>query len=88
MGKVSGKDLQQDRFLILGRDSSLRWDLRTHFRIVQGGLEGTAWWEDELESLLEPLSEFTGCLIIGLTYLRNDGMFMLGIFLIYLLRLY
>lgn len=88
MGKVSGKDLQQGRFLILGRDSSLRWDLRTHFSVVQGGLEGAAWWEDEWESLLEPFSEFTGYMIIGVTYLRNDGMFMLGIVLINLLWLY
>lgn len=82
MGKVSGKDLQQGRFLILGRDSSLRWDWRTHVRAVQGGLEGAAWWEDELESLLGPFSEFTGYVIMGVTYLRDDGMFMLGIFLI------
>ena len=60
-----------------------------HFGVVgPSGLEGAALWEDELKSLLEPFSEFTGYLITGVTYLRNDGILLLGIFLINLPWLY
>lgn len=49
MGKILGGDLQQGRFLILERDSYLRWDLRMTFQSGAGALPGTAVWENDSE---------------------------------------